>query len=115
METPPSNLRESRMIDYKPVTLNRRRTGTGYIKQINGNHFECRYSPMWFDGKKHSRNVYAHTSLEYEAKLKVLIIEMKTELKLQKAEGTLPPQELEKGKKDRRKRRRSKRTNYSKP
>jgi len=50
----------------------------------------------------HSRNVYARTREECEEKLKVLIIEIKTELaelKRQKAEGTLPPQEPEKGKK----------------
>ena len=35
---------------------------------------------MWIDGKKHSRNVYAHTREECEEKLKVLIIKMKTEL-----------------------------------
>ena len=51
--------------------------------------------PKWPDGKKHARNVYAHTREECEEKLKALIIEMKTELaelKRQKAEGTLPPQ-----------------------
>lgn len=64
------------------------------------------YSPTWIDGKKHARNVYAYTREECEEKLKVLIIEMKTELgelKRQKAERTLPPQEPEKGKKTGRK------------
>ena len=45
--------------------------------------------------------VYAHTREECEEKLKVLIMEMKTELaelKKQKAEGTLPPPESVKGK-----------------
>lgn len=83
-----------RMTDFKPV-MSRRRAGTGCITQINDHLFEGRYSPMWIDGKKHSRNVYAHTREECEEKLKALIIEMKTELaelKRQKAEGTLPPQ-----------------------
>ena len=35
---------------------------------------------MWIDGKKHSRNVYAHTREECEEKLKVLIVEMKAEI-----------------------------------
>lgn len=69
--------------------------------------WEGRYSPTWIDGKKHARNVYAaHTREECEEKLKVLIIEMKTELaelKRQKAEGTLPLQEVEEGKKKGRK------------
>ena len=64
--------------------------------------FEGRYSPKWPDGKKHARNVYAHTREECEEKLKVLIVEMKAEIaeaKRLKAEGTLPPLEPEKGKK----------------
>ncbi len=32
---------------------------------------------MWINGKKLSRNVYAHTREECEKKLKVLIAEMK--------------------------------------
>ena len=39
-----------------------------------------RYSPTWIDGKKHARNVYAHTREECEEKLKVLIAETKAEL-----------------------------------
>ena len=35
---------------------------------------------MWIDGKKHSRNVYAHTREECEEKLKTLIEEMKAEI-----------------------------------
>ena len=42
--------------------------------------FLQRYSPTWIDGKKHARNVYAHTREECEEKLKVLIAEMKAEL-----------------------------------
>ena len=79
-----------------------RKPGTGCISQINDHLFEGRYSPTWIDGKKHARNVYAHTREECEEKLKVLIAEMKAELaelKRQKAEGTLPPEEPEKGKK----------------
>ena len=78
------------------------RSGTGCVSEINDHLFEGRYSPKWPDGKKHARNVYAHTREECEEKLKVLILEMKTELaelKRQKAEGMLPPQEPEKSKK----------------
>ena len=38
------------------------------------------YSPKWPDGKKHARNIYAHTREECEEKLKVLIAEMKAEI-----------------------------------
>ena len=87
------------MTDFQPVPRKQRRPGTGCITQKGPNLWEGRYSPTWIDGKKHARNVYAHTREECEEKLKVLIIEMKTELaelKRQKAEGTLPPQEPEK-------------------
>ncbi len=84
------------MTDFKPYLGKKRKPGTGYIDQKEPNLWEGCYSPMWIDGKKHARNVYAHTREECEEKLKVLIIEMKTELaelKRQKAEGTLPPPE----------------------
>ena len=109
-ETAPASPEKPRMTDFKPVLPSRRRAGTGCITQINDHLFEGRYSPMWIDGKKHSHNVYAHTREECEEKLKVLIIEMKTELaelKKQRAEGTLPPQGPE-GKKGRRKTKKSK-------
>lgn len=89
------------MTDFQPVLPDRRRAGTGYIGQKGTNLWEGRYSPTWIDGKKHARNVYAHTRDECEEKLKVLIVEMKAELvelKKQKAEGTLPSQVLERKK-----------------
>ena len=100
-ETAPSQPDKPRMTDFQPV-MSRRRAGTGCITQINDHLFEGRYSPTWIDGKKHARNVYAHTREECEEKLKVLIVEMKAELaelKRRKGEGTLQPQEPEKGKK----------------
>lgn len=99
----PGQSEKSGMTDFQPVQRKQRRPGTGCISQKGANLWEGRYSPTWIDGKKHARNVYAHTREECEEKLKVLIIEMKTELaelKRQKAEGTLPPQEPEKGKKE---------------
>ena len=93
------------MTDFKPYVGRKRRSGTGCVTEINDHLFEGRYSPKWPDGKKHARNVYAHTREECEEKLKVLIVKMKAELaelKRQKVEGTLPP-ELKKGKKKGRK------------
>ena len=105
-ETAPAQAEKPRMTDFKPYVGRKRRSGTGCVTEINDHLFEGRYSPKWPDGKKHARNVYAHTREECEEKLKVLIIEMKTELaelKRQKAEGTLTPQEPEKCKKKGRK------------
>lgn len=78
-ETAPASPEKPRMTDFKPV-MSRRRAGTGCITQINDHLFEGRYSPMWIDGKKHSRNVYTHTREECEEKLKALITEMNAEL-----------------------------------
>ena len=58
----------------------RRRPGTGYVKQLNDHLWEGRYSPVWPDGKKHSRNVYGHTEAECEEKLAELILQMKAEI-----------------------------------
>ena len=94
-ETAPAQAEKPSMTDFKPYVGRKRRSGTGCVTEINDHLFEGRYSPMWIDGKKHSRNVYAHTREECEEKLKVLIVQMKAELaelKKRKAEGTLPPQ-----------------------
>ena len=77
------------IVDFQPYMGKVRKPGTGCISQINDHLFEGRYSPTWIDGKKHARNVYAHTHEECEEKLKVLIAEMKAELaelKRQKAD-----------------------------
>ena len=73
-ETP--NAQES----FTPVLPARRRPGTGYVKQLNDHLWEGRYSPVWPDGKKHSRNVYGHTEAECEEKLAELILQMKEEI-----------------------------------
>lgn len=66
--------------EFTPVQPTRRRPGTGYVKQLNDHLWEGRYSPIWPDGKKHSRNVYGHTEAECEEKLKELILQMKAEI-----------------------------------
>ena len=78
------------IVEFQPYMGKVRKPGTGCISQINDHLFEGRYSPTWIDGKKHARNVYAHTREECEEKLKVLIAEMKAELaelKRQKADS----------------------------
>ena len=105
-ETVPATADKPKMTDFKPYVGRRRRSVTGCVTEINDHLFEGRYSPKWPDGKKHARNVYAHTREECEEKLKVLIVEMKAEiaeLKRQKAESALSPQEPEKDKKEGRK------------
>ena len=89
------------MTDFKPYKGRMRKPGTGCISKINDHLFEGRYSPNWIDGKKHARNVYAHTREECEEKLKVLIKEMKAELaelKKQQAKAEAESQPPEAGK-----------------
>ena len=109
-ETAPAQAEKPSMTNFKPYVGRKRRSGTGWVTELNDHLFEGRYSPKWPDGKKHARNVYAHTREECEEKLKVLIIEMKTELadlKKQKAKETLQPQAPE-GKKGRKKSKKAK-------
>ena len=79
-ETALAQAEKPRMTDFKPYVGSKRRPGTGCVSEINDHLFEGRYSPKWPDGKKHSRNVYAHTREECEEKLRVLIAEMKAEI-----------------------------------
>ena len=54
--------------------------GTGCISKINDNLYEGRYSPRLPNGKRMTRNVYAHTREECEEKLAEMIIEVKAEI-----------------------------------
>ena len=69
-----------RMTSFKPYCGTNRKPGTGCISELNDHLFEGRYSPTWPDGKRHSRNVYAHTRAECEEKLAALIVTMKDEI-----------------------------------
>ncbi len=62
----------------------RRKPGTGCVSQINDHLWEGRYSPIWPDGKKHARNIYAHSEAECEALLAEMIVEMKAEIAAEK-------------------------------
>lgn len=91
-ELPTEPKKKRTMTTFQPYMGKMRKPGTGYIGQKGPNLWEGRYSPTWIDGKKHARNIYAHTREECEKKLKMLITGMKdelAELKRQKAEGTL--------------------------
>lgn len=53
---------------------------TSCVTEINDHLFEGCCFPKWPVGKKHSRNIYAHTCEECEEKLKVLIVELKANI-----------------------------------
>ena len=107
-ETAPAQVEKPSMTDFKPYVGRKRKSGTGCVTEINDHLFEGRYSPKWPDGKKHARNVYAHTREECEEKLKVLIVEMKAEIAeaqrlMDLGEGDGRPTEGKKGKRARKK------------
>lgn len=77
METTP---RKPAPSTFQPHKGKRRKPGTGCISQINDHLWEGRYSPIWPDGKKHARNVYAQTREECEELLANLIQQMKAEI-----------------------------------
>ncbi|MDE6841803.1 MAG: site-specific integrase, partial [Oscillospiraceae bacterium] len=62
----------------------RRKAGTGCVTQINEKLWEGRYSPVWPDGKKHARNIYAHSEEECEMLLTEMIAETKAEIAAEK-------------------------------
>ena len=86
----PAEPQEKRtMTTFQPYIGKKRKPGTGCISQISEHLWEGRYSPVWPDGKKHSRNVYAKTREECEALLPGLIAEMKAEIQAIKQSGDL--------------------------
>ena len=73
------------MTDFQAQPATRRRPGTGCVTQINDHLWEGRYSPKWPDGKKHPRNIYAHSLAECEEKLAAMIREVQAEMAAAKA------------------------------
>ena len=67
-------------LPFEPYKGKIRKPGTGCVTQINDHLWEGKFSPKWPDGKIHSRNVYAGTKFECEAKLAELIRQMKVEI-----------------------------------
>ena len=71
---------------FEPYKGKIRKPGTGCVTMINDHLYEGRFTPTNADGKRISRNIYAQTREECEAKLAVLIVEMKAEIKAEKRE-----------------------------
>ena len=70
--------------EFEPYKGKIRKSGTGCVTMINDHLYEGRFTPTNADGKRISRNIYAQTREECEAKLAVLIVEMKAEIKAEK-------------------------------
>ena len=66
---------------FEPNSGKYRKMGTGCISKINDNLYEGRYSPRLPNGKRMTRNIYAHTREECEEKLAEMIVEVKAEIK----------------------------------
>lgn len=69
----------------------RRKPGTGCLYQINDHLWEGKYSARNAQGKRISRNVYAHTRSECEEKLMLLIAQMNREFLAQRVLLQNPP------------------------
>ncbi|MFI3170583.1 MAG: site-specific integrase [Faecalibacterium sp.] len=76
----PTAKEKSPVDKFEPYKGKIRKSGTGSVNQINDRLWEGRYSPKYPDGKKHPKNIYAHSEEECEVKLAALIIEMKAEI-----------------------------------
>lgn len=70
--------------DFVPFKPKQRKSGSGMVHQIPGGTWEGRYSPRDATGKRISKNVYAKTKEECEAKLAELIPQMKAEIEQQR-------------------------------
>lgn len=66
---------------YKPKY---RKSGTGCVTMINDHLFEGRYTPTNAYGKRKSHNIYAKTREECEEKLAAMIVQVRTEIKVEK-------------------------------
>ncbi len=86
------------MTTFQAYKGKKRKTGTGYLKEIKPGLWEGRYSPVWPDGKKHSRDVYGKTREERKAKLAELITQMKEEIAAVKAQQQPIPDGISKKK-----------------
>ncbi len=69
---------------FQPYKTTRRKPGTGGVYQLNDHLWEGKYSPRDANKKRISRNVYAKTEEECEAKLEELIKQMKKEIAAEK-------------------------------
>ena len=74
---------------FQPYKGQRRKPGTGCVSQVNDKLWEGRYSPIWPDGKKHPRNVYAHSEEECERLLAEMIQQVKAEIAAEKERVSL--------------------------
>lgn len=64
----------------KKKTVQKRKPGTGCLRQLNDNLWEGRFAPINSSGQRITRYVYAKTQTECEQKLSMLITDMKKEL-----------------------------------
>ena len=69
---------------FQPQKGQRRKPGTGCVSQITENLWEGRYSPVWPDGVKRPKNIYAHSREECESLLAEMIQQTKAEIAAEK-------------------------------
>ena len=77
-EEPADGADQPKATVFEPYKGKKRKSGTGYVKQLSANCWQGRYTPT-VNEKRIARNVYAPTEEECEVKLADLIKEMKAE------------------------------------
>lgn len=77
-EEPADGADQPKATVFEPYKGKKRKSGTGYVKQLSANCWQGRYTPT-VNEKRIARNVYAPTEEECEVKLAELIREMKAE------------------------------------
>ena len=81
----PEDEKTAHTANFEPKKRNMRKRGTGCVTKLSENCYEGKYSPNNAYGKRISRNIYAPTEEECEAKLAELIKEMNREIAEEKA------------------------------
>lgn len=69
---------------FQPHKGQRRKAGTGCVSQITKTLWEGRYSPVWPDGKKHARSIYAYSETKCDELLAKMIAEEKAKIAAEK-------------------------------
>lgn len=89
MPTVESNTRkDTTPIEFTPYKPKIRKPGTGCVTMINDHLYGGRYTPTNAYGKRESHNIYAKTREECEKKLAELIVQIKAQIKAEKAKMT---------------------------
>ncbi len=76
---------EKEKTKFEPCKGKIRKPGTGGVYQINDHLYEGRFTPTNAQDKREIHTVYAHTETQCEEKLATMIVQVKAQIKAEKA------------------------------